>query len=293
MTIKEMIPGIEKIGINLYGMALYKDGQIEEHRFQPCNNCSNCYSIAKAFAMTAVGMLYDDGLIDVKKPISFYMSSLIPRDADPAWQIITVENALTHKIGFGEGFLDIDVENVNEYPSDDYLSMVFRHPLHYLPGQQYQYSDAAFYLISRLISCITGEKADVFLNRRLFQPLQFHEVAWSHCPKDYPMGATGLYISAYDMVKLGALYLEGGQWNGHRILTEKWVNTAIENEYELRVRTPSGLIGKGGMYGQMLLFSRDKRFAVAWHAHNTDSLQVQQLIEYIDEQSLLKTTQKR
>lgn len=283
MIFEKMIPDIEKMGINLYGMAFYQDGRIEEHRFQPCNNCSNCYSIAKAFIMTAIGMLYDDGVIDIKRPISFYMSSLLPKDADPAWKISTVENALTHKLGFGTGFLDIDVENVTEYPTDDYLSMVFSHPLRYLPGEQYQYSDAAFYLLSRLITCVTGETADVFLNRRLFQPLQFHEVAWSRCPRNYPMGATGLYISAYDMVKLAALYLEGGMWNGRRILSEKWVNKAIGNEYELRVRSSSGLIGKGGMYGQMMLFNREKRFAVAWHTHNPDSEAIQRLIEYVDQ----------
>ncbi|MBE5774837.1 MAG: beta-lactamase family protein [Clostridiales bacterium] len=281
MVFKNLIPLVEKIGINLYDMAFYQDGQIQEHRFQLCNNCNNCYSVAKAFLMTAVGMLQDDGLIDVKKPISFYMSSLIPKDADPAWQVATVENALTHKLGFNTGFLDIDVEDVTAYPTDDYLDMVFRHPLHYLPGQQFQYSDAAFYLVSRLISCVSGENVDVFLKRRLFKPMGFRESAWSCCPRNYPIGATGLYTSAYDMVKLPALYMQKGMWNGERLLSEQWINRAIGNEYELHPRTPE-LIGKGGMYGQMILFHTEKHYAIAWHAHNTDNEKIQQLIECID-----------
>ena len=56
MTFEEMIPEIEKSGINLYGMAFYRDGEIQEHRFQPASNCHNCYSVAKAFTMTAIGM---------------------------------------------------------------------------------------------------------------------------------------------------------------------------------------------------------------------------------------------
>ena len=283
MTFEAMIPEIEKSGINLYGMAFYRNGEITEHRFQPASNCHNCYSIAKAFAMTAVGMLYDDGLIDVKKPICHYMSSLIPADADPAWQLITVEHALTHKIGYGEGFLDIDVEDVNAYPTKDYLDMVFHHKLTHLPGQQYQYSDAAYYLVSRLISAVSGEKADVFLNRRLFQPMGFSEVAWSHCPQDYPMGATGLYISATDMVKLGALYLQGGVWKGQRLLSEDWVHRAIANEYELRAKSAAGLIGKGGMYGQQMLFNCEKNFAIAWHTHAPGE-QIKALIDFIDKE---------
>lgn len=281
MTFEEMIPSIEKMGINLYGIAFYQDGRITEHRFRPCANCHNCYSVAKAFTMTAIGMLQDDGLLDVRKPVYHYMAELIPADADPAWRLITVEQVMKHTVGFGEGFLDIDVEDVSAYPTDDYLDIVFHHKLTYLPGQKYQYSDAAYYLLSRLVSAVSGEKLDVFLNRRLFQPLKFQEAAWSHCPKDYPMGATGLYISATDMVKLGALYMEGGVWQGKRILSEKWVHRAIGHEYELRCRTASGLIGKGGMYGQQLLFNPEKKFAVAWHTHEK-SEQIKRLMDYID-----------
>ncbi len=283
MTFEEMIPEIEKMGINLFGMAFYQDGRITEHRFQPAANCHNCYSVAKAFTMTAIGLLHDDGLIDVKKPIYHYMADLIPADADPAWRLITVEHAMKHIIGFGEGFLDIDVEKVSEYPTKDYLSMVFHHKLTYLPGQQYQYSDAAYYLLSRLVSCVSGEKMDVFLNRRLFQPMDFQEVAWSHCPQDYPMGATGLYISAADAVKLAALYLEGGVWNGQQLLSKEWICKAVGNEYELRNKTAAGLIGKGGLYGQQLLFNPEKNFAVAWHAH-AHSEQIKNLIDFIDKE---------
>jgi len=278
-----LIADIEKSGINLYDLAIYKDGEIFEHRFQPCNNCNNCYSVAKVFTMTAVGMLQDEGLIDVKRPLRFYMGDLIPRDADPVWRLTTVENVLTHKLGLGKGFLDIDVEDVDAYPTDDYLDMVFHRPIVCLPGTRFQYSDAAFYLLSRLVSCVSGEKLDEFLNKRLFQPLDFKEAAWSRCPMDYPMGATGLYISAADAVKLAAVYMQRGLWQGKRIVSEDWVHRALGNEYELHVRTASGLIGKGGMYGQMMLLSREKQYAAAWHAHEPRGASVRPLVEYLDE----------
>lgn len=283
MLLEHMVPQIEKTGANLYDMAVYEDGKIQAHRFQPGSNCHNCYSVAKAFMMTAVGILQSDGLLDVKKPIKCYLSALMPKDIDPAWQLVTVEDALKHRIGYGEGFLDIDVEDVNAYPSDDYLNMVFRHPLRYLPGQKMVYTDGAFYLISRIVSCVAGERADAFLNRRLFQPLKFHEVAWSVCPKNYPMGATGLYISTYDMIKLAILYIDGGLWEGKRILSEDWVKRAIANEYELCIRSPSGMIGKAGMYGQMLMFDRARKLAIAWHGHTENRESVQRLIDCVGE----------
>ena len=282
MIFDQMYQDIDKMGINMYDLAFYQNGRIQYHRFQPSNNCNDCYSVAKVFMVTAVGLLYDDGLIDEKKCLKCYMADLMPQDVDPAWQIATVEDAMTHKLGFGEGFLDIDTEDPNDFPSMDFLELVFHHPLAYLPGTHRQYSDAAFYLISRLISHVAGEHTDAFLNRRVFLPMKVREVAWSCCPMGYPIGATGLYLSAYDMVKLPALYLEGGVWNNQRILSEKWVEKVIGNEYELTVRTRDGLIGKGGMYGQMILFSREKGFAAAWHAYCTENEKIQTLIDYFD-----------
>ena len=269
MNFETLVSEIASLGLNLYDFALYTPDGIWTHRFQSCNNCADSYSVAKLFVVTALGMLWDEGKIRMGDPLSLYFD--IPATADAGWQQATIEHAVTHRLGFGEGFLDIDAEDPTEYPTEDYLSMVFAHPLTYAPGTEYQYSDAAYYLLSRLVSRVSGETLDVFLNRRLLKPMRFHEAAWSRCPQEYPIGATGLYISSSDMVKLPALYMQGGVWQGQRILSESWVNLVLEREYELRPLTEEGnLIGKGGMYGQMAAFSRAQNFAVAWHAHQEE-----------------------
>lgn len=285
MELNSLVSEIEKTGLTLNELAVWQNGQTQVCRFRPGDHCTNGYSVAKAFTMTAVGMLWDEGKIDVTKPIADYMGSLMPADIDPKWQEVTVEHALTHTIGFENGFLDIDVEDVLSYPTEDYLDIVFRHPIVYQPGTHRQYSDAAFYLLSRLVSCISGEKLDDFLNARLFRPLHFHEFAWSHCPMNYPMGATGLYASAGDMIKLPVLYMNGGVWEGKRLLSREWIDLAIAREYELHPRTPAGWIGKGGMYGQIVLFNREKNAAIAWLGHTNDSgPMVQRLLEVLDKE---------
>ena len=147
------------------------------------NPCNNSYSVSKAFAATGIGLLWDEGKIGLDEKVLDILKDERIQYEDANWEKVTVRNALQHKMGVNEGYLDIDVEDVTAYPTDDYLDMVFRHPLHYLPGQQFQYSDAAFYLVSRLISCVSGENVDVFLKRRLFKPMGFRESAWSCCPR--------------------------------------------------------------------------------------------------------------
>lgn len=265
MDFDRLVTDISALNLNLYDFALYTPSGIHLHRFQPCSNCLNSYSVAKLFVVTALGMLWDEGKIRMSDPISLYVD--LPDSASPRWKEATIEHAVTHTLGFDEGFLDIDTEDASAYPGEDYLSLVFAHPLAHAPGTHAQYSDAAYYLLSRVVSEASGERLDAFLGRRLLRPMRFREAAWSRCPLDHPIGATGLYIGAQDMVKLAALYMQEGVWEGRQLLSGNWVQMAVERQYELHPLGESGLIGKGGMYGQAAAFSRSARCAVAWHAH--------------------------
>lgn len=278
---EQMRREIAALGLNLYDVALCTADGIRSAKFQPCNACNDSYSIGKAFVMTAVGLLYDEGLIRVEERLSAYLGELVPAGTEPGWRVATVEQALTHRLGFGSDFLDIDVDDVAAYGTDDYLSLVFAHPLDYPPGTHYTYTDAAFYLLSRVVERVAGKPTDLFLQERLFGPLGFGEIAWSRDPQGHIIGASGLYARAEDIVKLGWLYLRGGEYRGKRLLSARWVRHVLEREYEFRMLMPGGLMGKGGMYGQAVVFSREGGFAAAWHAYET-AQGVNRLIQYFD-----------
>ncbi len=67
------------------------------------------------------------------------------------------------------------------------------------------------------------------------------------------------------MVKLGAIYLNGGEFAGHRYLSRAYVDLAQERGYELGSLGKKGTYGKGGMAGQMLFYSLADHMAFAWH----------------------------
>ena len=270
MNFEQLIENIRSLDLNLYDFALYTDDGVHACKIRPSNNCNDSYSVAKLFITTALGMLWDKGRLDLDAPVCSFFPEYTP--ADPRWQKVTIDHALTHRIGFDAGFLDIDVEDVNAYPTDDYLEMVFSHPIAYEPGTHRQYSDAAFYLLARLAGRLAGEGVDSFLWKHLLKPMQFKEVAWSRCPHEHPIGATGLYISSGDMVKLGALYLNDGIWNGQRLLSEEWVHLAIDRKYELHTLDDTDFIGKRGMYEQGVAFSKERGIAIAFHAFEKRSI---------------------
>ena len=77
-------------------------------------------------------------------------------------------------------------------------------------------------------------------------------------------------MSARDMVKLAWLYQNNGVYQGTRIISEEWVRLTEKEQYDLYPLKQSGFWGKGGMNGQMTMFNREKRLAVAWLGYETN-----------------------
>lgn len=244
-----------------------KDYNIEKVEVVPANPNCNCYSVAKAFTVLAIGLLYDKGLLKPTDLLTDILKEYLPSDIDEKWNKVTIHDVLLHKVGFGCGLLDIDSEDASLYPTNDYLSIVFSAPLKYEPGTVHQYTDAAYYLLSRVVAEISGKDLEDLLRPILMDTMKFKELAWSKCPHGYSIGATGLYIRTEDMVKLGILFLNDGVWRGKRIISSKWVSLVLTNGYEFKSLN-NGWYGKGGMCGQFLIFNTDKKIALACHSYD-------------------------
>ena len=255
----------QRVGGTFYKITEIHKGKIETATLSQGNACQNSYSVAKAFTTAAIGMLYDQGLLDVREHMVDIFADDLPPEMDEKWQHMTVHHALTQTCGFPVGYLDIDAVDSTVF-GKDYLQYLFKTKLDFVPGEKWAYSDAAFYLLGRVVSKKTGEKLDDFLWTRLFYPLGFREMAWSRCPLGYPMGATGLYIYTEDMAKLGELYLRGGVWKGERILSEEWVKLCLQRSYEFANICSGKAYGKGGAFGQMLVYIPQQERVVAWHS---------------------------
>ncbi|MBQ2826703.1 MAG: beta-lactamase family protein [Clostridia bacterium] len=256
---------IEEKNYNVYHFSAIINGEAENLHFGKSNPCQNSYSVAKAFVVTAVGLLYDKGLLSTDEKVTDILRKYLPKDMDERWELTTVHMALKHKIGLPGGFLDIDCIDANEF-GRDYLGYMLSHPLEYTPGEASKYTDGAYYLLARIVEEKAGMNITDFMWKEMFFDLGFREVAWSVCPMGHPMGATGLYVRSEDTVKLGQIYLEGGTYKGKRYISKEWADIVPERGYELS-RTGRGLsFAKGGMRGQQLLVIPEKNMAVAWHA---------------------------
>lgn len=281
-TLDELVKIAEADGSKVFTICEICDGESRTATVRPATRCHNSYSVAKLFTTICVGILEDRGLLDVDEPIYPIFSDYFPADFDPKWKDVKISDVLRHRVGFGTpGFLDIDAENSANWGTDDFLRLVLSQELKYKPGEEYVYTDAAFYLASRIVTEKCGERLDDFMIRELLAPMKFAEYAFAKCPQGYPIGATGLYISSEDMAKLGRLLVDGGVYEGRRLVSQRFVDKAFERNFELYPVGDSGdAFGKGGMNGQFLYMNRKTKRVVALHSFNAD---VGKILNYVVE----------
>ncbi len=255
---------LDREGANVFFIAEYGEDGIQTQSLCTTNPCQNVYSIAKAFVVTAVGLLVDRGRLSTNEILTDILADELPATYHPVWKRTSVEMLLLHKVGLAKNFLDIDGQDATAF-GRDYLSYVLNAPIRAdFDGTTATYTDAAYYLLSRIAEKRAGMPLDDFLWKHLFAPMKFREAAWSHCPMGHAMGATGLYLRIEDLIKLGALYLNHGVYGGRRLLSESWVDTVLSKGYELKLQKNGKAYGKGGMCGQMLMLLPHCHRAVAW-----------------------------
>lgn len=197
----------------------------------------------------------------------------------PASREITIRDLLTHTSGLASGgpASRAEAEKIARRPGEtlaDYIPRLGSVPLDFQPGTRWSYSPSAgFDTLGRIVEIASGQTFDQFLRQRIFEPLGMKDIFF-HPPDDrmariastyhrdkdaltkvdmqvrldnttYFSGAGGLMTGAEDYLQFAQMLLNGGQWNGKRLLSPKTV------ELMASVHAPDTLPGrpKGRSFG--------------------------------------------
>ena len=280
--LKQFIEIAKQYHVPAYAVTIIRDGVSETACITPANDCNDIYSISKNFTATAIGMLCDRGILSVNDTIYDILSPLYP-DMPTVWRECTIAHVLYQTTGIEHGFLDIDVEDARAFGADWLHYTLFDHAPTVKPGTLYRYSDSNFYLLSRVFARASGEEMMHFLQREFFVPLGFQGQAWAVCPAGHAMGGTGLFLRVPDMAKLGQLYLQGGVWDGKRILSEEWCREATRLRVAVDENRGYGYsfwketahpteFHCGGMNGQAIRIYPEKNLVIAWQGHDHNAM---------------------
>ncbi len=251
-TAKNIAEYIRFLDAGYYGVTeIDEDYNETVEVIKPAPWSTDVYSISKFVTTFAVGLAYDDGLIDLNKPITSLIKNC-PEPREKKWLSVTLHDCLRHKTGMLSGNLDID--NPAYEGIEDWLEYALALPIEGKTGENYHYTDAAFYLAVRAVELAIGGDVMAYLRHRVFLPLGFREYSWSVCPGGFPVGGSGFCANDRDLARLASVWANGGYYKGKKILSQRFINLAFENYYGLEERNEyPGFYYKTGAFGQVLI----------------------------------------
>jgi CubicO group peptidase (beta-lactamase class C family) len=178
------------------------------------------YSLSKSFTATAVGFARAERKLSLNdKVISFFPNEL-PDTVGSYLQQLTVKDLLTMSVGHDPDPTGIVVRDSN------WVRSFFSMPIKYQPGGTFLYNSTATYMLSAIVSKVTGQKVIDYLQPRLFEPLGIAKPDWEEDPKHINTGGWGLRLKTEDIAKFAQLFLQNGKWNGRQILPQGWAEEA-------------------------------------------------------------------
>jgi serine-type D-Ala-D-Ala carboxypeptidase len=203
-------------------------------------------SLTKVVATTsALMILYDEGKIRLDDPVSKYVPEFSGGQKDQ----VTVRMLLEHRSGLPAGR---DLWRIAHTPAEA-RQTVIETPLVCAPNQCYEYSDLGADMLGFVVEAAAGEPLDQFARERVFEPLGMQNTFFRPAdslrsrvaptevapPRGYPLqgevhdenayalggvaGHAGLFSTAADLSVFAQMMLNGGEYNGRRLIADSTV----------------------------------------------------------------------
>ena len=181
-------------------------------------------SVTKSFTATAVGLAIDSGKLKLDDRVVKFFPEDGPSDASDNLKTMTVRDLLTMSGGH-------DTEPQSG-PGGPTVKQFLAHPVVFSPGTHFQYNTMGSYVLSSIVTKVSGQTVREYLTTRLFEPLGVAAPRWASSPEGKSLGGSGLWLRTEDIAKFGQLYLQKGKWHGKQLVPEKWVEQATNKQIE-------------------------------------------------------------
>lgn len=237
---------------NIAGIVVLKNGEmVYEGYFEGCTSEDTIHvmSVTKSIISALIGIALDQGYIKSvnQKVLDFFPEYTLKR-GEKTIQKITIQNMLTMTAPYkykSEPYTKV-------YTSNDWTKAA----LDLLGGRsgitgEFKYSTVGTQILSGILVNATGQSVINFASENLFEPLgmklphntaihnkeehfaflkEKHVSGWVVDPKGINTAGWGLCLSPRDMAKIGQLYLNGGLYDGRRIVSTKWIEDSTKEK---------------------------------------------------------------
>ena len=219
---------VQRIGAmeGLYGVVVVRGARIaaeryfrEAYREKP----HNLKSASKVVISTLVGIAVDQGLLTLDRSIATWLP-YPDLFSDRRKAAITPR----HLLSMTSGLEPTSYQTYNTWISrKDWVRAALERPMVAEPGTVFQYSTGDTHILSGILTAVCGTSTRAYAERKLFGPMDIRVQGWDEDPGGVSLGGNNLSLLPRDMAKLGLLYLDGGVFGSHRIVSRGWIEDAV------------------------------------------------------------------
>ncbi len=212
-------------------------------------------SAGKTFASVMLGGAMRNGApLSPQTKVYELLAGLGPfANPDPRKAEITLAHLMTHSSGLACNDNDENSpgnEDKLDNVKGDWWKYTLDLPMAHPPGTRYAYCSATMSLMGAALTHGTRTWLPELFDRTVARPLQFGLYHWNLTPTDEGYLAGGSRLRSRDFLKVGQAYLDGGVWNGRRIVDSSWVKESTRPQIQISEKT-TGLSAEdfGNSYG--------------------------------------------
>ena len=230
---------------NIAGMIVQKHGQtLYEGYFNgySAEHAAHLFSITKSVFSLLIGIAVDLGKIKSidQRVLDFYPEHRIPA-GEKTLQHVTIRHLLTMTAPYKYETEPYERFFASPNPIQDALDLLGGDK----PIGAFHYSAiGGTHILSGILTRATGQSALEFATEHLFAPLgisvprsislrsaEEHALVmnnrdtrgWVADPQGNHFASWGLFLTPREMTRIGQLCLQGGVWEGERVVSEQWI----------------------------------------------------------------------
>lgn len=257
---------VDKGRVQAAGFLLARKGEIFAHQtignlnhkadsppYKP-DSIKGIASVSKIFTSAAIMKLIEDGVLWLDQPVS----TIIKEFKNPMLEKINLRHLMTHTSGLmadpGYFLEPYGFDLFEKLFEKDWLKNVLVGPLQAKPGEQWSYCTLGFNILAEIVSRVSGKHFNDYMQEEIFATLAMtrsfmeipkklihetctnndwqEEIIINSTERDTdqsPFGGGGVYSTLEDLFKFGQCFINGGTFEGHRLLSKTTCETMTTN----------------------------------------------------------------
>ena len=214
------------------------------------------FSMSKSLASAALGILIEQGKIDVKKSPAHY----IPELKNSGFERVTIQNlldmatsidfketytdmtsdfALKYAVAMNMGWLpgarDAQPESTEIYGVHDFLSKYVKPNKELEPGTDFDYNSSNADVIGWLISRVSDQPYEQFISEQIWSKLGMEHDAYFTVDRAFmPVVTGGMNSTLRDAARFALMIRDEGRVKNKQLIPSEWINSALNINEKLK-----------------------------------------------------------